>query len=441
MRRETHAKARRREREARAANIIHEPELPGMPTASLSQSPLARLSGWFGSLLGPADHPRPVRVKPGPPIPAAPSPKTPVRAMHDDAAIAHRVKAIVAGIDAWAAKRRRRLHGRLSRRRATLEYRKWRADRAETAEKAAAANVKAYEGTVKPENRHKLERRRGMYRLIPIPLVLADTLIMERPWTLWGGSFTNSKIETVLLSYLRAFLIAFALVFSLRLAGSKLRQAIVEVAGRRGEKVAHALTIAMAGVALAGAYLLATAAAKLQGTTFAILDGATSTTITDGTFKAIVFFLIATSFASGYFASAPEAEDADRVRHPLRKANHRAEQERRRLARIDGRVKALEVSAREFDVRVTALKREQLQVGLEEIAKGQGARHELIGIEAHDDPIQLLKDELEQLGDGRYAGQPGKNGGPQGDAAKRHQRSRQAVQQTVTGAGKGGGHA
>ena len=161
----------------------------------------------------------------------------------------------------------------------------------------------------------RLRRRIGqrpsrVARATPWAMFGADVSLMANPYGIFGPialPFPASTYVGNTTQLLRAVFVAFGFTFGLKMVGAKCRDLSEELRERwlAAGMAADALVI---GVIVVSAALLATAAARLQAAFLAIATGGTTVTVPASTLLAIVVFLGAVSFASGFFGNEPELE-------------------------------------------------------------------------------------------------------------------------------------
>ena len=193
---------------------------------------------------------------------------------------------------------------------------------------------------------------------------LADTWIIARAWGLYGPApvpFAQPSVGlTEFTSLARAGLVSFGLIFGVRLVASKAR-VLVERFRARAPLLAGVVDGAVVVVVLVAAVRLALATAVLQSVLLKLEGGGSNTTVPVSVLVSIVTFLISVSFASGYFGSDPNREQA----RAHDKNVHKHE-----------------------DRHLDALERENAQKG-----RLRTVRENLQGLDRHE---QLLVDEQEQ---------------------------------------------
>jgi hypothetical protein len=153
---------------------------------------------------------------------------------------------------------------------------------------------------------------RRALRTVPWALFVADTMVLARPWGVFGGVplpfVAPSEDVTNLTQLMRAAFVSFGLVFGGRLAGSKLRELVDELRRvRRG--IGWLVDAVVAGSVVAGGILLAVATARMQDALLDIVGGGTSVQLPTSVLLSITGFMFGVSVAAGYFLSEPEQEE------------------------------------------------------------------------------------------------------------------------------------
>lgn len=161
--------------------------------------------------------------------------------------------------------------------------------------------------------RWRLGRKPGrVMAWVPWALWVADTTIMARPWGVFGSvplPFVQSVDSSRAGQLVRAASVSLALVFGMRFAGGRLR----DVADRerlQKERVGSAIDLSVIGMVVAFGVMLAQATAEMQASTVDVLAGGTGVTVPVASLASIVLFMMALSFAFGYFLNEVEVEQA-----------------------------------------------------------------------------------------------------------------------------------
>jgi hypothetical protein len=245
------------------------------------------------------------------------------------------VTAAERGIRAWARaailaarqkldRKRTALRGTLAHEIAKLRTLRFRVEQArERLAEAFKDRAEFLERVPKARKRFLNSPAARAIKVVPWALCGADTMIIARAWGLYGPvaiPFVHPSVGmTALTSLLRAGLVSFGLIFGVRFAGGRIREAVDELRVSR-PKVGSVVDVVVASSVLLAAFGLIYSTAHLQAALIQIVTGGTSVSVSWWLLLAISGFLAAVSLVCGYFLNEPELKEAHLHKKTVEKA-------------------------------------------------------------------------------------------------------------------------
>lgn len=182
-------------------------------------------------------------------------------------------------------------------------------------------------------------------KVTPWAMWFADTTLMANPYGLFGAvalPFPASAWASNAIQLLRAAAVAFGLTFGLKMVGGRLRD-LADDAREQHPAAGFLADGAIIAVVVSAAVMLASSAAQLQQAFLSLTLGGTEVHVPTSVLLAIVMFLGAVSFATGYFTNEPQLAEVAQLDADLKAARETAAKSVRVLSEQRGVVRARRV--------------------------------------------------------------------------------------------------